>query len=179
MNRDRHCIRTRAQATFASVGARLLRPGAHQGQAAVEFTLIAIVTVIVIIATVNLFLISLAWLNAQFAAREGARASVTMVPFDTATIQQIVDDHFFLSDCFYSGFGSACSEGCCVQVGCCLSPDQVPCFPTVDCTALDSYDPVTVRVRYQVQIFPFLREVLGESIQVVGSVTMRQARRAE
>lgn len=171
------------QPAFAGAGARLPRPGAPQGQATVEFTLIAIVTVIVIIATVNLFLISLAWLNAQFAAREGARASVTMATFASSTIEEVVDDHFFMSDCSPSAFGAPCLEGCCVQVGCCPAAQDAaptPC-PFSDCSgSRDSYDPVMVRAVYRVPIIiPFLREVLGETIQVVGSATMRQARREE
>ena len=176
-------MRTREQAASASARARLPRPGAPQGQATVEFTIIAIVTVIVIIAMVNLFLVSLAWLNAQFAAREGARASVTMVPFAAQDIKDIVDDHFFMSVCSLTGFEASCPEGCCVQVGCCpVAQDAapVPC-PFSDCPGLlESYHPVTVRVFYRVPILiPFIREVLGETIQVIGSATMRRARKEE
>jgi len=150
-----------------------------KGQASVEFALIVILAILAIVAMVNLFLVSLAWLNAQFASREGARASVTMTAFDASTIEGIVDHYFFMSDCSLSNYETPCPEGCCVQIGCCAATDD-PCTP-VNCTGpLDSYDPVTVRTSFHVPIFiPGVREALGETLQVRGSATMRQERKEE
>ena len=90
--------------------APLKRPA--RGQVTVEFTIVAIFTLLLLVAMVNLFLIMLGWMNAQFAAREGARASVPI--YSEFLSVSLANENFFMGDCVEGN----CNEGCCVRVKC-------------------------------------------------------------